>query len=60
MLFFRTGASAQFEHGTVVEGVCIDSFSLSADYFLSFRPFIALAVNKSPVNFSFKRALEGL
>ena len=33
MLFFRTGASAQFEHGTVVEGVCIDSFSLSADYF---------------------------
>lgn len=33
MLFCRTGASAQFEHGTVVEGVCIDSFSLSADYF---------------------------
>ena len=32
MLFFWTGASAQFEQGTVVEGVCIDSFSLSADY----------------------------
>lgn len=33
MLFFWTGASAQFEQGTVVEGVCIDSFSLSAAYF---------------------------